>query len=94
MAMNAKKDARKACDNCKYFSFRYYKAKYTFMAALGCGECVMRKFTDEERAKLPFGFVCDKWTRKNSDETDISEIKNELGDITARLILIVNALSK
>ncbi len=91
--MKAKEDTRKACNSYKYFSFRYYKVKYTFLVALGCGECVMRKFTEEERAKLPLGFVCDKWTRKTCDETDISEIKNELGDITARLILIIKTLS-
>jgi len=92
--MKAKEYKHCACDNCKNFVKHFYRANYNYWISLKCGECRIKKFTEEEREKLPFGFVCDKWTQKTCDETDISEIKNELGDITARLILIVKALSK
>lgn len=94
MAMKAKDYERKACDNCKYFSCRYYRANYTFGVALGEGYCGVGKFTGQEQAKLPYGFVCDEWAPKPCAGTDISEIKNELGKITAKLILIVKALTK
>lgn len=92
--MKTNEIARKACGNCKYFSCRYYRANYTYVLALGEGQCGIRKFNEEEQAKLPFGFVCDKWARKNCADADIADIKYELGEITAKLILIVKALSK
>ncbi len=83
---------RQACDNCKYFSFRFYRAEYNYFVALGEGNCGVKKYTEEERAKLPFDFVCDKWTRKNCKDTDMSQIKDELSEITAKLIAIVKEL--
>lgn len=94
MAMKRNEEPRKACDNCKYFSRRYYRANYTFVLALGEGCCGIRKFTEEEQTKLPNGFVCDKWAPKPCADTDMYEIKEELRAITAKLILIVKALSK
>ncbi|MDE6667238.1 MAG: hypothetical protein K2K38_02685 [Clostridia bacterium] len=92
--MKTKENTRKACDNCKYFVMHYQKVSYTFFNVDRCGECRLGKFSEEEKAKLPYGFVCDKWTPKVGVDTDIYEIKEELKDITAKLILIVKALSK
>lgn len=92
--MKTKETERKACDGCRYFSARYYRANYTYVLSLGEGRCGVRKFTEEEREKLPFGFVCDEWKPKICADTDLAEIRYELGEITAKLILIVKALSK
>ena len=92
--MKTKETERKACDSCRYFSFRYYRTNYKFSVALGEGVCGVRKFTEKEREKLPFGFVCDEWKPKICADTDLAEIRYELGEITAKLILIVKALSK
>ena len=58
------------------------------------GACAIKNFTEQERKKLPYEFVCDRWEPKPCTETDISAIKNELVEITAKLTLIINALSK
>ncbi len=92
--MKTQEAIRKSCENCKFFSFRYYRTEYKFSLALGEGVCGVRKYTEEERAKLPFGFVCDKWRQRVCAETDISAIKDELAEITSRLIVIVKTLSK
>ena len=92
--MKRNKEPRKWCDNCNYFIKHYQKVSYTFFSVDRCGECRIRKFTEEERLKLPYDFVCDKWTPKVGADTDIYEIKEELKEITAKLILIVKALSK
>ena len=92
--MKRKEEPHKACDTCKYFSCRYYRANYTYVLAMGEGFCGIKKFSEEEKAKLPYAFICDKWTPKVDADTDIYEIKEELKDITAKLILIVKALSK
>lgn len=92
--MKAIEEPRKACDNCIYFVTYYQKVGYTYYKVIKCGQCFIKIYTEEERLKLPYDFVCDKWTQKACADTDISEIKDELGDITAKLILIVKALSK
>ncbi len=58
--MKTQEAIRKSCENCNFFSFRYYRTEYKFSLALGEGVCGVRKYTEEERAKLPFGFVCVK----------------------------------
>ena len=92
--MKRKEEPHKACDNCKHFVKHYQKVSYTFFSVDGCGECRVKKYTEEEQAKLPYGFVCAEWAPKPCADTDIYEIKEELKEITARLILIVKALSK
>lgn len=92
--MKTKREPYKQCDNCKYFSFRYYRANYTYSVSMQNGACAIKKFTEQEREKLPYEFVCDRWEPKPCTETDISAIKNELGEITAKLILIVKDLAK
>ena len=90
--MRREDEPRKACDNCKHFVMHFYRSKYDYWIADECGECKIRKFTEEERTKLPCMFVCDKWEK--CDNPEQLELKNQLTDITARLILIVKALSK
>ena len=92
--MKAKECVNKACDSCKYFSLRYYRANYNYCVAFGEGNCGIKKFTKEERAKLPYGFVCEKWAQKPCADTDLFLIKNELMEVTAKLIAIIKELPK
>lgn len=89
--MRRKEEPRKECANCKHFTMHFQRCTYNYYVLFKCGECRLRKYSEEEKEKLPYGFVCDKW---ESREYSTLELKNELTDITAKLILIVKALSK
>ncbi|MDE5667075.1 MAG: hypothetical protein K2I29_02435 [Clostridia bacterium] len=90
--MKVKEKTHIGCDNCKYFIVLYYRNKYNYAVATGNGECVLKSYTEEERAKLPYGFVCDKWTKKEHADLNTSELKNELVDISAKIRLVIKNL--
>ena len=90
--MKTKDNTHKACDNCKHFIMHFQRCTYNYYVVFKCGECRIKKFTEEEKEKLPYGLVCDNWEEYGYSQT--LELKNELTDITAKLILIVKALSK